>query len=816
MESINVQDMLRMTIKSILEAFPNDTTKTRFVNLNTQDEKYTEQLENISLSLRDDIKKKSRHFFEDIHDNIAYIKVVGTDKQLDKIKKFQKLLYRASRNAEDINGSIVYLKNLEYVNKRLEEMTNEMKMSDNEDTFTTPYTTESDLPNEQIDINIQTGNQVFALRVQIYNNNGEKTGKTHVHRGLNKNNYNLLKYAFNECKELSRYTISSEEKVDGKTGASILTCYCQGGKTLSALYHILLAIIYKKNVLVVTMNQLDQKTQFKNSMRNDDDTNSFYHKLKTAGVDHDFTPPDLVFREVNDEDVAAADMRAGGAIFCCIHNTTQLGKFKKLIDNNQDLRNTYIVILDESDLGLKQNHNKHSARDKITETIIGNASWVIYVTATHIGHVIIDGEYIKVKDIVKIQTSPNYVGNGHRLLEVHNISDHATDEEGEKYSIIRKYTDSRFKPQHWFVYAVEHHLSLSRTSTRMSNESFNMLIKVTDSVENQRLIQQYLIDNYSECPSLVINGSSLKFYLPTNGTTCTIYQFKINKWLPKSAKYTTYQLGEGGTIHEWHNTKYASYAKLKKYIKELLSQLFIDTLMFEIAGRKADRGIRYKDEDHKWMISGELYIDSDNVDYATACHAAGRINGNREHNDMDRKYLYTSGPIINTLRNGNEVYEKYVDDHDIKINELKEANHEDRDIMISDMVNEIPLTSDQSSVKFTKACTLLYQRKKGFKTFIEKSGDIENNKKHCLVELENNVRNAIDTDRDTVIIRILRYMKNCPEVTQTKLHEMCNAAHIGHYTKWNKTHGQYKILVLTTANLYELNPEILYISDLVH
>lgn len=95
---------------------------------------------------------------------------------------------------------------------------------------------------------------------------------------------------------------------------------------------------------------------------------------------------------------------------------------------------------------------------------------------------------------------------------------------------------------------------------------------------------------------------------------------------------------------------------------------------------------------------------------------------------------------------------------------------------------------------------------------IKKVKDNRDYKTDGLVRLEKNVRAALRAGRDTVVLRIIRYLHTHVEATKEEIKRECSVADFGHYDKWAREQGRYKIVIPTTTKLYKINPEI---SDIV-
>jgi hypothetical protein len=523
-------------------------------------------------------------------------------------------------------------------------------------------------PRSQPDTNL-------TLDVPIYNNKGKLLPITRKFEGLSRNDYNILSWMHNECRELSRYPLTGR-------CIALLHNYTQAGKTRSFIFRCLLSIVLGRNVYINLLNLKSQGIQLEDSL------NAFYDELIQAGKDHGFTAPRMVplASTLSNQKTILAELKRGGAIVTGLDNVSQLTILLDCLSAIQGNEwKPLDAIVDESDNPIKDSDGDMVKRDELRDMVNGFVDVAILVTATPAAHYFKHGAELRKQHLICASVPGDYVGFGHHLHQVVEVAENV-----EGYKTIKEYVDGEFVPQPWFTKAIDMHVALEQRTT---GENHNLLIKTTDNCSNMRSNQEYLKKTRPEHPSLVENSKSLDFYMPG--------QTEPLNWFP-NAGYSV-----EGCVHRWSSPSTIGYGEMKRKVMDLCAALGNTNCYFEITGRQANRGIRFKTDDHRWMPSGMLYMESSSVDYATAYQSTGRIHGRRgfdengELIDGDIKYLYTTAVIHRILKRGYDNNERFSRENDMS-----------EDATMEEVLRGVPLRKDHAKTKMTRPFKIGAQLKK--------------------------------------------------------------------------------------------------------
>jgi hypothetical protein len=618
----------------------------------------------------------------------------------------------------------------------------------------------------------------FTLEVPIINNKGEVLqNRTKTYSGLTRDRYNLLRYMHLQCPELSRYPTTG-------TKTSLLHNYTQAGKTVSYMYRILLSLVFDRNVFVSVLNLREHNTQLQVSMAD------FYKKLEDAGREHGFTVPRMVpmslghnsHKEIKDE------MIRGGAVIIGLDNAVQLNNLLAVCKSIKKADTRPLdAIVDESDNPIKSDATLDNAlRDTARKEVFARVALLTNVTATPGAHYLKHGNLITKHNLICAPVPEDYVGYGHDLLRIVRITDGIGNYCGNK-----AFEEGVFAPPPWFIPTVDKHLNLPSRST---GENHDLVFKMADIQENQRAIREFLENYYPNNPSIVINSHSVDVYIPG-------LREPLDEWFPNSG-YTV-----EGCVHRWAKPDKFSYSQMKDMVRDQLLASGITTCYFEIIGIQAGRGLRLKTSDHRWMPSGFLYMDKDSVAFDVAYQASGRIHGRRgigddgEMIDGDVKYLYTTSAIDRILQYCFTANERFSRENDMS-----------EDSTMEEVLKGIPLVKAVANTQMAKAFKIKIQLDK---VSVEVVPATAQQSATRILGLRNNVENAIRNGKNTILIKIFRYMKGHSEASKKDIEANCDIECFNHYTQWN-THGRYKILIPTTGNFYQINEEVQRIAELTY
>jgi hypothetical protein len=565
------------------------------------------------------------------------------------------------------------------------------------------YLSEYDTPDEMSDQSDDESNEEseesdqseretrYSLSIPVYSNIGRDTGKIKKFTNLDRSTYNLLKWALDKCPELARYkrdckrTVRTDPPQLGKTRA---VCF-------KILYTICENLIYKNvkkssNVFVTTMVATDQCTQLYNSLV------EFEKEVQEAGKIYGFIAPKFKIACLKDitsgslKRTLTDSLQEGGQIVLGLHNNTQINRLKECLDKmDQENPVPMLHIQDESDATVKFTQIM-AARDRSMIAIEKYITCTIYVTASPIAHLFKDGAEMKMCHVICGDIPIDYAGQDSRLVEFVEIADSAEGWSSKQaFDIKRTFINdnNEFDPPTWFNKAIKHHLSCRK---RMTNESLDLLIRVTECIANQDMVFNWLVKNYPNHPALIYNGLEMKLYIPA-------YDTSLSRWF-KNSGYV-----QDGCVHTW-TSKNVFYGDLKQKLKTVLESRNISTCLFTVVGMMADRGMRFKTTDHKWAPSGILAMLKDKTDYATLMQIIGRIYGRRgldEVEDLidgDVKYAYMSKKMKKILDLGHAATKRFT--HYLEYNEK---------CSLSDSLHDIGMTRNETNTQMTR-CSVNEQK----------------------------------------------------------------------------------------------------------
>ena len=652
--------------------------------------------------------------------------------------------------------------------------------------------------------------ETYCIEMPVFDNEAKRVpGESVCVTGLDKNVHNIFKFCSEKAMEFSRFGWATLRDADRQLDEFVLTNPPMSGKTDSALFVATGSLALGRNVVMVVMNLSEHCQQLTDSFE------GFKMDMDDAGSklpeDAKFVLP--TFPVINlAHSITHTQLRQiekGGCFIIGLCNSQQLKNLRQALDGllETGTRPPLDYLLDESDALLKKKKTRDVLRDNEGAAIRAHhADRFINITATPFAHMNIDFENVPCKNFVKTYTHEDYVGVGHELFRMMGVVDKVGN-----YKILQNFdkfrSDEKF-PQPWFVATLLKHANLP---PRTTNEPHDLIIKITDLTKNQVIIQDWLIENFPNNPSIVDNSSQISLYLP---------DFEVSPspamWFPRG----NYAFKNGK--HTWNNTLQVRYPAMKKNLQSIYRDYGItDRCLYEIIGRKADRGVRFKTDDHEFAPDGMLLIASDKVAHSIAVQAACRIAGRRgrvnDDNgtmiglvDPDPKYLYTTDTIIDTINNGNQTMADYLMD-----------STTDRNANISDIVTNVGVTEQQIKTQMTPQISKGEQRNTMKRKVVR--GALGDPKRARILEDEKEGIDAFlkafhaGTAKQAIqIVKIYQandfqiyYISELINITGIEKLQMSN------FTIWDLDHAKYKILEHLGSGRYQLRQCIIDALGLV-
>ena len=244
---------------------------------------------------------------------------------------------------------------------------------------------------------------------------------------------------------------------------------------------------------------------------------------------------------------------------------------------------------------------------------------------------------------------------------------------------------------------------------------------------------------------------------------------------------------------------------------EILSELSIflhsinsSKTIFVIGGKRLDRGLSITSIDHSFYANCIIYVKSKTCRFSAIDQGLGRVFG--VSNDNNARFIYSSEKVFEEMRNGYNTTKSTID------GAIENAGN------MSDVIKTGYIPNKLDKIIMCSAFNRIDQRERApiiIRDHDDNDNDIDSCKKHLL----KNIKNALKRVDESIVIKIIKYMKNNPETRSRSVNDLklnCNVSDINHYTEWKKKAGRYMILINTVGDLYELNPDITDIIKIIN
>lgn len=228
-----------------------------------------------------------------------------------------------------------------------------------------------------------------------------------------------------------------------------------------------------------------------------------------------------------------------------------------------------------------------------------------------------------------------------------------------------------------------------------------------------------------------------------------------------------------------------------------------------IAGHMASRGINFStDESPKWHVTHQV-LNKPKTTASSNVYQACRILG-RFSDEIPLKLIATK-EILEKITKGKRLSDALM----VKVQEDKGEDHVDK------VCQKIFVNAAAKPKKYLRE---LESRVKTVKTggLLDPNEVVIANAQTTATTtaIDENVGRFIEiykkqtaSPRDTVIKRILRYMKKHKQATRLELETECRMSNIQHYANWERTHNRHQLLV-PQGDVWVLNPKI--VEELKH
>lgn len=542
------------------------------------------------------------------------------------------------------------------------------------------------------------------------------------------------------------------------------------------------------------------------------------------------------------------------SIVICLNNKTQIARLNKYLEKMESINKSYCfdAIFDEVDqMAYKKSYNKPVIRE-LTK-LIPRARQFYGITATPFDMLAMENG-LSNKDIYRLPLDNNYKGFTHNLFRFEPLNSTfqaKLDESGDKFQLS--------------LDLKQFYLNLQNTPT------FENVIKEDDDIELDHPIiclskisiavntHKKIVVLMATLPEFKRNWTSIMY----NGDGVWLYNHSlVGKSVSISSRDKDGNLidvqgqepldyfAQGFGILEFKNV---GIGNVLQYLRDNDKNAELFTHINIICGKLADRGTNFvSNVDYKWHLTHQLYCPSKTAENSALAQGAGRLCGIQQ-DQIPLTMCCTQANLSNILRM-NETCERILrgsittkekmsmpelcqeipifsgdvprknvcNKKQVVLNKMarkQDCGYEEVDTVYNLMkagnfenVENIPKELLTRMKNVTKEVV-----KEKYKTIVRK---IESDKEWGLANLRKNLITAIEKQRETIVVKILRFFLFSCEgndcmASKEEIINACEITNFYHYTEWRKETTHYQILIKENE-MYKLNHEVVEtIQDLI-
>ena len=472
------------------------------------------------------------------------------------------------------------------------------------------------------------------------------------------------------------------------------------------------------------------------------------------------------------------------ALIVCLEHQTQL---RKVIESYQLRRIPFCLIADEAD-SVCYKAKIEKERIGLFNSLRDLSSQFIAVTATAFDMLYIDSK-LENKNIYHVPVPENYKGIDHPDFSIEELKRGFDFKlENETPSIWKLSTDIE-----------QFYTQIANTPVFVNEEEKEIhpvicLQKTETEIKKQLQCMGALIRHPvfgREFAVMAYNGEGVTVYTPNRlDTEIADVEGDMCKGESHSSTYL-----EGLPVLHYKSLGVGDVLQYFKTRPEPVSHIVI------IAGQMVGRGLNICSSDYKWHLTHQILRVSDTAtcsDITQSCRVFG------VYSDAIPTRLYVLQKDAMSLKQSHYLQKRIYEG--ASVHELSE-NMPNLCAQIKMFVGHIPRR------RTTKKCeephwNKVAKEREQYEDLLEEEkndSDEEWGLKHML----KNIKARLREERDTIIIRILRFMteNNNPQ-EQSVIQDKCGCQNWASYIKWDKNHNRYKLLVQTPEYLWKINPVV--------
>lgn len=590
----------------------------------------------------------------------------------------------------------------------------------------------------------------------------------------------------------------------------------QSGKTLFSICVMAYTVLLKIPCVYVVKGEKAQYRQFANHLNHFN--KNFTEYMKRNGFNVGDIPCMYIGDSTQFNEEQFVDTMSGitPGIVIALCNSTQIQRIVKTLNEYESDDWEFSVVADEADELCY--HKKETAVRTVFEELRQKCKRIYGITATGYEQLLCETELLR-DSVIVLTPRQGYKGPMQLTFKIlpHKAISYGPKDDME--TILEKDPNLSF---YCDELSQQEPFNISATNRK---HPIIALHKTTRYTAQHEQILNYLRKHYpNKFAVLIFNGDGVRlFHHSLKGEKITIGSRNFS---------------EDPKMRGTHILSDVTIQSAIQYLKDSGGAERFPRIVI-ISGDLADRGINFVSEDFKWHLTHEYLLMSNRKwnlvpDLVQALRLCG------VYQDEIPLSLYTTERIKDNIINGyhfqkDKLFQlqiEMIEDDVLRKRYLKELAEDN--IVVKDLIAELPTSKQKiGKAKFSNNKYVLNRidgedggisvdelnEIKGEITEMwnttQKEEQIIDYKTEGLKRLDRNVRKALLHNRDTVVLRIIRYLSKHIQATKEQIKKNCKASDFGHYDKWVKENGRYKIVVEKKNGMYIINPEIKHIVSLV-
>lgn len=483
------------------------------------------------------------------------------------------------------------------------------------------------------------------------------------------------------------------------------------------------------------------------------------------------------------------------SIIICIEHQKHLEKIRKNV-----LKRKYVLIADEADaVCYKDPSQKNPIRNPIFNMIKDHSSQFIGITATAYDMLYLESELYS-DSIYHVPIHSCYKGIDHpdfKMVELNSSFDFSLRETVDplvwKFSKDMQRFYSRICNQPVFEEKTEdgvliHPVFCLQTTETDKDRQFQYL----GAFARHPLFK-------TQITAIVYNSEGVFCYSPDGVDRHIIIQnseIDGEEKIHKSTKPTSPYLANCEVVQ----FKKLGLGEILQYFKDRRDP---PTHIVVIAGLMVGRGLNVVSSDFKWHITHQILRNSDN---ATCADIVQKLRVLGIYRDSIPIRLFCLQRDAITIKQSSKLQARIFEGADLQ-EEVETMPDLCEEIKI--YVGNIPQRRTTKKCKEPHWNKVAHEREQyeEVKEKFEEVGDTD--EEWGLKHMINNIKTRLREGRETVIIRLLKFLlkQNTP-LSGSFIQEMCGISALCNFTRWNKEHSSYQVLI-KSGDKWKINPLVI-------